>query len=531
MVLFIGVANSSVGQTWQSIITSSCTGQNYGKSIAIHNGKQYFAGTFEGNLNIGFNSIFGLANDDIFIGKASLEGNTEWLRSLRGPLIDQASNIEVINDTVMVSGIFTDTLFIESDTLINNFQRGTFIAYFDTLGNYIKSFVPDVWSAEIKDFALDNDGNIVMLGDFFQQFNYAGVNMSSITGLNFFLCKYDPVADSIMWAVNASGATSEGMQLDIGPNNEIYTIGLFDDGTVLIDTLLITGNANHNFFVSKFDALGNKLWVRTIVGSDEVHGFSIATDDSGNFFVTGEFEGTVSLQGAGTHLSNGFYDILLAKYDANGNVLWSEGFGGTESDEGYDLVLDENQDPILLADFSGAGAQYQNQTIPVNGWKEPLLMKVMSANGQLIWYRTIFATTGSGIVNGNSLAREGNAIAVTGTNRSSILFNSNSFVAQNQKDFYTMVLYDSLTYHLGVYEQTPTFEIGLYPNPCRDVLYIHSNESELFGSIFAADKQLIREIYVKDSEGQVDMGGLPAGVYFINFVSENNTTTIRIIKQ
>jgi hypothetical protein len=313
IVIFICLSTFGVGQTWQSIITSSCTGQNYGKSITIHNGKQYFAGTFEGNLNIGFNSVFGLANDDIFIGKASLSGNTEWLRSLRGPLIDQASNIEVINDTVMVSGIFTDTLFIESDTLINNFQRGTFIAYYDTLGNYIRSFAPDVWSADIKDFTQDNDGNIIMIGDFFQQFNYPGASLTSITGLNFFLCKYDPIADSIIWAVNASDATSEGMQVSVGPNNEIYTIGLYDDGTVLIDTLLVTGNSNHNFFVAKFDDLGNKIWARTIVGTDEVHGFSIAVDDSGNFFVTGEFEGAVTLQGSGTHVSNGFYDIRKSR--------------------------------------------------------------------------------------------------------------------------------------------------------------------------------------------------------------------------
>ena len=164
---------------------------------------------------------------------------------------DAVNHIDIIDDTILVSVNFTDTLFIENDTLSTPHLNATCIAYFDTLGNYIKSFQPDVYLATFRDFDIDSEGNLILCGQFFQFFNYGNFSMDVLTGSNFFLMKYNPYSDSIVWAVNAYGNSSEGAQISLDENDNIYAVGSHNDETVFIDTLLYTGSINHGFIYCK----------------------------------------------------------------------------------------------------------------------------------------------------------------------------------------------------------------------------------------------------------------------------------------
>ena len=526
-LILIGASFSSSGQIWSSIVTSSCTEQNEGISVKLFNESQYFTGVYSGNLNIGFNSIFGIQYDDIFVGKADLNGNTEWLLSVGGTSIDRPNHIDVINDQIVISGTFSDSLFIGNDTLINQYQRAAFIAYFDTLGNHLSTFIPDVYNAEIKDFAVDHDGNLLISGDFFQHFNYGGFSMNSISGLNFFLAKYDPIQDIIIWGVNATSSSSEGKKISIDSANNIYVAGLYNDGTYLIDTLLSTGNGNHNLFVSKFNTLGDKLWLETVEGVAEVHAYGLVCDDSSNIFLLGEFEGTIDIQGAPL-ISSGFYDAILIKYGPTGSVLWAEAFGGTDSDEGYDLALDDNMDPVVMLE-AGINVMYKGQTLIINGWNEPLLLKVKNSNGDLLWYESLSSTTASGLVNGTAISLEGEYIALTGTNRSSILFNSNEYVATNNKDFYSVILKDSLTYFLDLNTDNDPIPLVLYPNPSTNYFSVMSDQVIDLVEVYSMSGQLIDTKHVYSSNPSINVQTYNSGLYLVHIWTGNYYYTEKLL--
>lgn len=504
----------SYSQSWKSIVTSLCTDQNEGVSSKMYNGSQYFTGVYRGNMSIGFNSISGWAFDDIFIGKSDLNGYTSWLINIKGDQIDRSNHIDVINNQIVVSGTFSDSLFIGNDTLVNPNQRSVFMAFFDTLGNHISTFVPDVYNAEFRHFQEDGDGNILIVGDFYNQFNYGGFSMTSTSGLNFFLAKYDPVQDSILWAVQATQGSSEGKRISIDQNNNVYVVGLYNEGSYFIDTLLLTGNGNHNLFVSKFDTDGNKLWIKTVEGIGEVHGYGIATDTASNVFLIGEFEGNLTI-GGNLYTSGGFYDAMLVKFDQNGSVLWSEAFGGSNSDEGYDIVLDDNMDPIIMIE-AGEDVIYKGQTLSVNGWNEPMLLKVKNDNGDLIWYKSLASTTTSGLVNGMTISREGNFIALTGINRSSILFNGNSFVSANMKDFYAVILEDSLTYFLDLDASIDQPEVLMYPNPATDKITIRSSNLMDKVELFSINGQRISEVNVNTYDYTILLSYIEPGLYIVH---------------
>jgi hypothetical protein len=521
---------SAFGQNWNSIVTSSSAEQNSGITTKAYNNKVYFAGVYQDLMSIGFNSVVGISNNDIFFGKTNHSGFTEWIKPINGTAIDRVSNIDVVGDEIMISGNFSDSLFVGDDTLVNNYQNGAFLAYFDTLGNHLRTWVPDVYNADIIDFEYDSQGNLLMTGEFFQHFVYGNFTMTVNSGLNFFLLKYDPVQDSILWGVYSQGSANLGRQLTIDPNDEIYVTGSYNDGTYFIDTLLNTGNANHNMFIVNVDSDGNRDWITTLEGTGEVHGYGIDSDDSSNVFVVGEFEGVIDIQGE-IHTSEGYFDGIVIKYNDIGQRVWSQGIGGYDSDEGYDLVLDANFDPIVMLE-AGDSCLFRSDTLFSHGFNEPLLVKIKNSNGDLIWSKRLFSTQTSGIVNAAAISIDGNFIALTGINRTSIEFNSNIYLAPNNKDFYVTILEDSLTYYLDIKpnESIEMSEIKLYPNPARSSITLKSSQiiNELL--IFDLKGNLIQRLFVNKANPSVIVSDFEQGIYFVQVVIGEKFETHKLVK-
>jgi len=68
-----------------------------------------------------------------------------------------------------------------------------------------------------------------------------------------------------------------------------------------------------DIFVAKYDPAGTHLWSQRFGDTEDDHGESVATDASGNVFVTGDFFETVDV-GGGNFVSAGLSDIFVAKY-------------------------------------------------------------------------------------------------------------------------------------------------------------------------------------------------------------------------
>src|SRR5947207_14647568 len=83
-------------------------------------------------------------------------------------------------------------------------------------------------------------------------------------------------------------------------------------------------------------------WARAAAGNGFDYGNYITTDDSGNVYVSGQFEydcnfGTKTVSTAGQH------DIFVAKYNSSGTLIWVKNAGGTDGDAGHGVGLDANR--------------------------------------------------------------------------------------------------------------------------------------------------------------------------------------------
>lgn len=106
----------------------------------------------------------------------------------------------------------------------------------------------------------------------------------------------------------------------------IYTVGNFEGTSVFGGTALVS-NGGSDIFIQKLDSLGNQIWVRQIGNSDNQEAIAVFVDDMGNIYTSGTYKGTLDFDpGAGifTLMSSSNKTGFLQKMDANGNFLWAK---------------------------------------------------------------------------------------------------------------------------------------------------------------------------------------------------------------
>jgi hypothetical protein len=105
-------------------------------------------------------------------------------------------------------------------------------------------------------------------------------------------------------------------------------------------------NAGGNdFLLVKYDKYGNQVWVRVFgtAGDDRGMHQGVAVDSSGNIYVTG-----LTNSAFPTFVNAGGYDIVMAKYDTNGNQLWLTQYGTAGDDVPYSIALDPAGVPYIV---------------------------------------------------------------------------------------------------------------------------------------------------------------------------------------
>ncbi len=264
--------------------------------------------------------------------------------------------------------------------------------------------------------------NVIISAD--DHYLFAGkTNSFGAGGTDALLAKFN-VSGGLVWARTLGGGVSDyANSLSITSNGEL----------ILIGRTASFGGSSTNVLLAKFQANGSLNWAKTFGGTITNEGHSIAVDSNDNLLLTGNTYNSVStyfddvflvkikpdgnldwaktlpilgsdvgkkllitsdnsiiLIGAIRGFGAGGTDVLLAKFQADGNLAWAKTLGGISNDEGYDLDIDSDNNILLIGKTNSFGA----------GSDDVLLAK-FAPNGNLMWAR---ALGGSGVDQGFSLA-------------------------------------------------------------------------------------------------------------------------------
>jgi hypothetical protein len=123
-------------------------------------------------------------------------------------------------------------------------------------------------------------------------------------------------------------------------------------------------------YAAKLDTNGVLQWSTFVGGPSNEYGYGIALDTDGNCYIAGD-----------NYEPGGVQDAFVAKLDASGTLQWKTAFGGSGTDYGSDLVVDDSGNAYV------AGSSYGTWGSPISpyvGGDEGYVAK-FSTNGALLW--------------------------------------------------------------------------------------------------------------------------------------------------
>ncbi len=359
------------------------TGQDRIYELALDgNGDVILVGSFEDRVVLGQGesnetTLVSLGSSDIFIAKYTADGLLLWARQAGGGSDDVAYALCLdANGNSFIGGAYRiQATFGPGE---GNEVELTCLGVEDM---FLAKYNPDgllLWArgagGSVSDFAngigVDEDGNSLVTGTFSNRATFAHgepqeLTLDSGSALsNLFLAKYD-VDGVLLWAKRAGGNSGGNLSvtdprgIDVDAFGNSYLTGSFGETTTFgegeANETTLTSLGSIDVFMAKYNADGLLLWVKHPEGVGHDVGRSLVLDDSANFYLVGDFEESIVLgSGEVNQTTIAGFGSFLSKFNTEGTLLWVRNVGS--SSQGvvvFNHVLDTSENILLTGAFWG----------------------------------------------------------------------------------------------------------------------------------------------------------------------------------
>src|SRR5437016_4436073 len=152
-----------------------------------------------------------------------------------------------------------------------------------------------------------------------------------------------------LWASQLGGTKGQsGNGMAVDQIGNIYVTGIAGHKSYQSIGTHVWHNSGGEAFLVKLNPTGKLLWRQTAGGSGVDAGVAVAADRTGGAYVAGYFSGKikfgdVKLQAAEDKRTHDYSpaDIFLARYDAEGKLIWVRQAGGSSLDQPYAVATDK----------------------------------------------------------------------------------------------------------------------------------------------------------------------------------------------
>ncbi|MEI6694669.1 MAG: gliding motility-associated C-terminal domain-containing protein [Bacteroidota bacterium] len=390
LLLILACCINSFAQLPYWIWAKGAEGNSYSTDICTdHSGNVLITGILLDSLTLGSTTLYSMGQNDIFIAKYSSSGNLIWAKSTGSSSNEQSLTIKCdTQGNAYISGIFNSSSFsLGNTTLYNSGSDEIFIAKYDANGNVI-------WAKSIGgsdsdicySITCDNQGSVNIIGAFKSQFiNFGSISLTNISNqYNFFIASYD-FSGNLIWVKKIDGIP--GSYADIATDNygNIVITGDFWGSSISFSGTTLMNAGQGDLFIAKYDVLGNLQWAKSASTSSMELSTGIATDNSGNIYITGDFYGSTLTIGTTLLLNKGTSDIFIAKYDAMGNVLWAKSEGGIIQDHSSGIATDHLNNAYITSVFLSQSLVLDTTSFTNNSTQYNFYIAKFDTAGNLSW--------------------------------------------------------------------------------------------------------------------------------------------------
>jgi hypothetical protein len=370
-----------------------------------------------------------------------------WAKECRMPNIAGYNNVigSVMDHSgnSYVAGYFYLSASFDTITLTSSGGSSIYVAKYNPEGKLISVFQnTGTGQAQLIAFCIDNNDNLILLGDFEGNINLGGSTTSGDIGImSYFIVKMN-TSGSVSWVKTLNNSFS-GLGYDIRANSitcdktdNLYLYGYVDD-TYTLDGIPLL-NANGFVYLAKLNpATGAAIWARQIkalsIDGSGIYPVSILTDYNNNVIVSGNFSNpSLGFNGTDTvHFNpSATLNAYMAKYDQYGNFNWAKNLDSLMTVT--NAAIDSNNNIYVI------GRDYSWTSIKSNYGK-------YRPTGNRVWFNHLesFASTICNYKNANFLTSEftdsfcymgysfvapgGKLVFKTDTNSGALLWHSQPF--------------------------------------------------------------------------------------------------------
>lgn len=216
---------------------------------------------------------------------------------------------------------------------------------------------------------VDSDGNLYLAG----YTNAMNLGFTNYGDYDAVLYKLNSSGD-VRWVKNFGGKMTDGFNgVSVCTDGSIVAAGLSasTDGNAAALGLKAGSTAAT---VVKFSANGDIIFAKA-VGSTGDSFNDVGVDNSGNIYAVGNFSSGVGIENYGKA------DAVIAKLDSNGNLAWTQHYGGSRIDN-FSGIIALNDGCVVVG--RSQSSDYSLQSLGNQGDYDAIIVK-FNPNGTIVW--------------------------------------------------------------------------------------------------------------------------------------------------
>jgi len=363
------------------------------RDIAVAaSGDVYVCGYFDGEIVFDSGDAAGGKHEaagedktsDAYLVKLGPDGKLAWGRAFGDGRDDTANTCATKGDTVVVAGNFLDKLVLGELEHKAGGSDDLYVAAFGTDGQ------PKwLWTAGGIDsdganaIAATPDGGWIVGGSFSDVGTFGSTSLKSKGGHDAMLIKLAASGD-LEWIKQFGGKHNDSIRhLAVDPQGNIYVQGTFRDQSDWGGKPLTAGGAATDIVLAKYDLNGDHVWSERYGNAFEEGASGVVVDQAGNITMVGSFDRSISFGEGDDHQSLGEADIFVAHFSNAGKLLWARTWGADRVDAAAAVGVDSAGNTITTGWFEGS-VDFGKGVLASKGNKDVFAIK-LDTKGALVW--------------------------------------------------------------------------------------------------------------------------------------------------
>jgi len=264
--------------------------------------------------------------------------------------------------------------------------------HFITLTGFFVFLSFQISKAQVAEWISPNEGlGVAVCSDYFGNSFSAGQFIDTCTiGANFFTASglQDVIvakrnsAGQPLWSIKIGGTQSDyAYDIAFDPMGFVWVTGTYN-GTISVGTYTLTSAGGSDVFLAKLDAAnGTVLHAASGGGTGNDNVSSLRTAASGNVYLSGLFISNFSF--GGTPLIGSSYEVYILKLNNTGALEWAKTIGGGAIESMWSMDIDDAEN-IYVSGFSTSGTtNFAGTSVAMSGNNH--FTAKFDAQGQYIW--------------------------------------------------------------------------------------------------------------------------------------------------